>query len=95
MRLDSNAPSAPGSSSLRTGADRQADQRCRPPDSTRPPVQAGQRLPFVAPFGREFVAWAPAEARDFETPHWGRHWFTDGDHRRDADQLHPEQNGIR
>jgi DNA-binding IclR family transcriptional regulator len=33
------------------------------PDSTRPPVQAGQRLPFVAPFGREFVAWGPAAAR--------------------------------
>ena len=34
------------------------------PGSTRPPVQAGQRLPFVAPFGREFVAWAPAETRE-------------------------------
>jgi DNA-binding IclR family transcriptional regulator len=33
------------------------------PDSARPPVQAGQRLPFVAPFGREFVAWAPAAVR--------------------------------
>lgn len=33
------------------------------PDSTRPPVQAGQRLPFVAPFGREFVAWARPAAR--------------------------------
>jgi DNA-binding IclR family transcriptional regulator len=32
-------------------------------DSARPPVQAGQRLPFVAPFGREFVAWAPPVAR--------------------------------
>ena len=31
--------------------------------SARPPVQAGQRLPFVAPFGREFVAWAPVVAR--------------------------------
>src|SRR4051812_26172011 len=29
------------------------------PDSTQAPVQAGQRLPFVAPFGREFVAWGP------------------------------------
>lgn len=34
------------------------------PGSTRPPVQAGVRLPFVAPFGREFVAWAPSAARD-------------------------------
>lgn len=34
------------------------------PDSSRPIVQAGQRLPFVAPFGREFVAWAPTDARD-------------------------------
>lgn len=33
------------------------------PDGGRPQVQAGQRLPFVAPFGREFVAWAPAAAR--------------------------------
>lgn len=33
------------------------------PGSGRPHVQAGQRLPFVAPFGREFVAWAPAAAR--------------------------------
>lgn len=24
-----------------------------------PPVPAGVRLPFIAPFGREFVAWAP------------------------------------
>lgn len=30
---------------------------------TRIPVPAGVRLPFVAPFGREFVAWAPASAR--------------------------------
>lgn len=30
------------------------------PGASRPPVQAGVRLPFVAPFGREFVAWAPA-----------------------------------
>lgn len=30
------------------------------PGATRPPVQAGVRLPFVAPFGREFVAWASA-----------------------------------
>lgn len=28
------------------------------------PVRAGVRLPFVAPFGREFVAWAPAAARE-------------------------------
>ncbi len=34
------------------------------PGSTRPPVQAGVRLPFVAPFGREFVAWAPPAVRD-------------------------------
>lgn len=33
------------------------------PHSGRPPVTAGQRLPFVAPFGREFLAWAPAAAR--------------------------------
>lgn len=33
------------------------------PDSGRPQVTAGQRLPFVAPFGREFVAWAPAATR--------------------------------
>lgn len=33
------------------------------PDSGRRQVTAGQRLPFVAPFGREFVAWAPAAAR--------------------------------
>ena len=33
------------------------------PGSARPPVRAGLRLPFVAPFGREFVAWAPAAAR--------------------------------
>ncbi|MCV7004042.1 helix-turn-helix domain-containing protein [Mycolicibacterium alvei] len=34
------------------------------PGATRPPVQAGVRLPFVAPFGREFVAWAPAAVGD-------------------------------
>jgi DNA-binding IclR family transcriptional regulator len=34
------------------------------PASGRPRVTAGQRLPFVAPFGREFVAWAPAAARE-------------------------------
>lgn len=34
------------------------------PDSTRPPVRAGQRMPFVAPFGREFVAWAPVAVRE-------------------------------
>ncbi|WP_233151304.1 transcriptional regulator [Mycobacterium lehmannii] len=33
------------------------------PNGGRSQVQAGQRLPFVAPFGREFVAWAPAAAR--------------------------------
>lgn len=33
------------------------------PNSGRAQVQAGQRLPFVAPFGREFVAWAPAPTR--------------------------------
>ena len=33
------------------------------PESVRPPVQAGQRLPLVSPFGREFVAWAPAKVR--------------------------------
>lgn len=32
------------------------------PDEIRPHVQAGQRLPFVAPFGREFIAWAPPAA---------------------------------
>lgn len=32
------------------------------PGEIRPHVQAGQRLPFVAPFGREFVAWAPPAA---------------------------------
>lgn len=34
------------------------------PGSTRPPVQAGVRLPLVAPFGREFVAWAPTATRN-------------------------------
>jgi DNA-binding IclR family transcriptional regulator len=29
----------------------------------RPPVAAGVRLPFIAPFGREFVAWAPPADR--------------------------------
>lgn len=29
----------------------------------RPPVPAGVRLPFIAPFGREFVAWAPPADR--------------------------------
>ncbi|OBF53532.1 IclR family transcriptional regulator [Mycolicibacterium monacense] len=33
------------------------------PSSGRAQVHAGQRLPFVAPFGREFVAWAPAATR--------------------------------
>lgn len=33
------------------------------PNFGRAQVQAGQRLPFVAPFGREFVAWAPAATR--------------------------------
>lgn len=33
------------------------------PEGGRSQVQAGQRLPFVAPFGREFVAWAPSAAR--------------------------------
>ncbi|PJK19767.1 IclR family transcriptional regulator [Mycolicibacterium goodii] len=33
------------------------------PEGGRSRVQAGQRLPFVAPFGREFVAWAPSAAR--------------------------------
>jgi len=28
--------------------------------AARPPVPAGLRLPFLAPFGREFTAWAPA-----------------------------------
>jgi DNA-binding IclR family transcriptional regulator len=30
------------------------------PSGARPPVSAGLRLPFLAPFGREFVAWASA-----------------------------------
>ncbi|MGV0815550.1 helix-turn-helix domain-containing protein [Mycolicibacterium boenickei] len=34
------------------------------PGASRPPVQAGVRLPFVAPFGREFVAWAPEAVGD-------------------------------
>lgn len=34
------------------------------PNTTRPPVQAGVTLPFVAPFGREFVAWAPTADRE-------------------------------
>ncbi len=38
------------------------------PGATRPPVQAGVRLPFVAPFGREFVAWASAAV--------GEEWMT-------------------
>jgi DNA-binding IclR family transcriptional regulator len=29
----------------------------------QPPVPAGVRLPFIAPFGREFVAWAPPADR--------------------------------
>jgi DNA-binding IclR family transcriptional regulator len=29
----------------------------------QPPVSAGLRLPFIAPFGREFVAWAPRADR--------------------------------
>jgi DNA-binding IclR family transcriptional regulator len=33
------------------------------PGTTRPPVPAGLRLPFLAPFGREFVAWAPTARR--------------------------------
>jgi DNA-binding IclR family transcriptional regulator len=33
------------------------------PPSMRPPITAGVRLPFVAPFGREFVAWAPAKVQ--------------------------------
>ncbi|WP_234880272.1 IclR family transcriptional regulator [Mycolicibacterium litorale] len=33
------------------------------PNSGRAQVQAGQRLPFIAPFGREFVAWAPTATR--------------------------------
>jgi DNA-binding IclR family transcriptional regulator len=32
------------------------------PGPEPPPVPAGVRLPFVAPFGREFVAWAPTVA---------------------------------
>jgi DNA-binding IclR family transcriptional regulator len=32
------------------------------PARERPHVPAGVRLPFVAPFGREFVAWAPPRA---------------------------------
>ncbi|WP_074132940.1 helix-turn-helix domain-containing protein [Mycolicibacterium houstonense] len=34
------------------------------PGASHPPVQAGVRLPFVAPFGREFVAWAPTTVCD-------------------------------
>ncbi|MGV0740371.1 helix-turn-helix domain-containing protein [Mycobacterium syngnathidarum] len=34
------------------------------PGANRPPVEAGVRLPFVAPFGREFVAWAAAPVGD-------------------------------
>ena len=34
------------------------------PGANPPPVRAGVRLPFVAPFGREFVAWAPTAARE-------------------------------
>jgi DNA-binding IclR family transcriptional regulator len=34
------------------------------PGPEPPPVPAGVRLPFVAPFGREFVAWAPAASRE-------------------------------
>lgn len=33
------------------------------PGGARPPVASGLRLPFVAPFGREFVAWASADER--------------------------------
>ena len=36
------------------------------PGAARTPVPAGVRLPFLAPFGREFVAWArPTEQRDW------------------------------
>lgn len=31
--------------------------------AAQPPVPAGVRLPFIAPFGREFVAWAPRADR--------------------------------
>jgi DNA-binding IclR family transcriptional regulator len=34
------------------------------PHAAQPPVRAGQRLPFVAPFGREFAAWAAADTRE-------------------------------
>jgi DNA-binding IclR family transcriptional regulator len=34
------------------------------PGPQPPPIRAGVRLPFVAPFGREFVAWAPSAARE-------------------------------
>ena len=34
------------------------------PGAAVTPVPAGVRLPFIAPFGREFVAWAPAPDRD-------------------------------
>jgi DNA-binding IclR family transcriptional regulator len=34
------------------------------PGHEPPPIPAGLRLPFVAPFGREFVAWAPSAARE-------------------------------
>ncbi|BBY42290.1 hypothetical protein MCEL_05850 [Mycolicibacterium celeriflavum] len=33
------------------------------PGGARPSVASGLRLPFVAPFGREFVAWAAADER--------------------------------
>jgi DNA-binding IclR family transcriptional regulator len=34
------------------------------PGPEPPPIREGARLPFVAPFGREFVAWAPTAARE-------------------------------
>lgn len=37
------------------------------PGSTPPPVPAGMRLPFAAPFGREFVAW--------DTPETSERWL--------------------
>jgi DNA-binding IclR family transcriptional regulator len=36
------------------------------PGGAHPPISAGLRLPFLAPFGREFVAWASAaDAKDW------------------------------
>jgi len=48
-------------SEVRDGSIVVVDAACVGP--AQPPVPAGVRLPFIAPFGREFVAWAPRADR--------------------------------